>query len=109
MRTVLGRGLRNKVQDERGGERVKRTDDMKGLPKAALVIILDKYRGKDDDFGAVLNCAVRYCIGRRTYMPKLVIDYIMPLLSFLSKRSVAEYLSKRMENEIATGAVMVIR
>ena len=30
-----------------------------------------------DFFGAVLNCAVRYCIGRRTYMPGLVTDWIM--------------------------------
>ena len=32
---------------------------------------------KDDDFfGAVLTCAVRYCIGRATYMPGLVTDWI---------------------------------
>lgn len=30
----------------------------------------------DDDFGAVLNCAVRYCLGRRTYMPDLVASWI---------------------------------
>ena len=30
-----------------------------------------------DEFGAVLNCAVRYCIGRATYMPGLVTDWIM--------------------------------
>ena len=30
-----------------------------------------------DEFGAVLNCAVRYCIGRATYMPGLVTDCIM--------------------------------
>lgn len=30
-----------------------------------------------DFFGAVLNCAVRYCIGRKTYMPGLVTDWIM--------------------------------
>ena len=30
----------------------------------------------DDDFGAVLICAVRYCIGRRTYMPDLVVSWI---------------------------------
>ena len=30
-----------------------------------------------DFFGAVLNCAVRYCIGRKTYMPRLVTDWIM--------------------------------
>lgn len=34
--------------------------------------------GKGDDFfGAVLNCAIRYCIGRRSYMPRLVTDWIM--------------------------------
>ncbi len=31
----------------------------------------------DDDFGAVINCAIRYCIGRRTYMPSLVTSWIM--------------------------------
>ena len=30
-----------------------------------------------DNFGAVLNCAVRYCIGRSTYMPELVTSWIM--------------------------------
>lgn len=29
------------------------------------------------EFGAVLNCAVRYCLGRMTYMPGLVTDWIM--------------------------------
>ena len=32
---------------------------------------------QDDDFGAVINCAIRYCLGRHTYMPGLVIDWIM--------------------------------
>ena len=30
-----------------------------------------------DHFGAVLNCAIRYCIGRCTYMPGLVTEWIM--------------------------------
>ena len=30
-----------------------------------------------DFFGAVLNCAVRYCLGRKSYMPGLVTDWIM--------------------------------
>ena len=30
-----------------------------------------------DDFGAILNCAIRYCIGRQTYMPGLVTHWIM--------------------------------
>lgn len=29
----------------------------------------------DDDFGAICNCAVRYAVGRRTYMPDLVLDF----------------------------------
>lgn len=41
----------------------------------------------DDNFGAVLNCAVRYAIGRKTYMPGLVIDFIKPLIPYLSSRT----------------------
>lgn len=37
------------------------------------------------DFETVLLCAVRYAIGRRTYIPSLVIDYITPLLPYLSE------------------------
>ena len=39
---------------------------------------------KDKDFGALLICAVRYCLGRQTYMPELIIDYITPLLPHIS-------------------------
>lgn len=35
-----------------------------------------KIRKFDDDFGAILNAAVRYSLGRRTYMPGLVTDWI---------------------------------
>ena len=42
----------------------------------------------DENFGAVLNCAIRYCLGRETYMPGLVTDFIRPLLPYLSKRTV---------------------
>lgn len=38
----------------------------------------------NDNFGTVLNCAVRYAIGRQTYMPGLVIDFITPLLPYVS-------------------------
>ena len=38
----------------------------------------------DKNFETILLCAVRYAIGRKTYMPSLVIDYITPLLSHLS-------------------------
>lgn len=42
---------------------------------------------KDDFFGAILNCAVRYCLGRMSYMPGLVIDYITPMLPRLTKKT----------------------
>lgn len=41
----------------------------------------------NDDFGAILNCAVRYACGRQSYMPSLVIDFITPLLPYLSNRT----------------------
>lgn len=37
------------------------------------------------DFETILLCAVRYAIGRRTYIPSRVIDYITPLLPYLSE------------------------
>ena len=42
---------------------------------------------QNDDFGAVLNCAVRYAIGRQSYMPSLVIGFITPLLPHLNNRT----------------------
>ena len=41
----------------------------------------------DDDFGLVLNAAVRYSIGRQTYMPSVVIGFITPLLPYLNNKT----------------------
>lgn len=41
----------------------------------------------NDDFGAVCNCAVRYCLGRRSYMPSFVCEYITPLLPELTDKT----------------------
>lgn len=38
----------------------------------------------DKNFETILLCAVRYAIGRKSYMPSMVIDYITPLLPHLS-------------------------
>lgn len=38
----------------------------------------------DKNFETILLCAVRYSIGRKSYMPSLVIDYITPILPYLS-------------------------
>ena len=37
------------------------------------------------DFETILLCAVRYAIGRKSYMPSVVIDYITPLLPYLTE------------------------
>ena len=42
---------------------------------------------RDDDFGAICNCAVRYVFGRKTYMPNLVMGFISPHLSELTDRT----------------------
>lgn len=42
---------------------------------------------RDDDFGAICNCAVRYAVGRKTYMPSLVTDFITPHLGELSDKT----------------------
>lgn len=41
----------------------------------------------NDDFGAVCNSAVRYCLGRRSYMPSLVCGYITPFLPELTDKT----------------------
>lgn len=40
-----------------------------------------------DDFGSVCNCAVRYCLGRRSYMPSIICRYIIPLLPELTDKT----------------------
>ena len=42
-----------------------------------------------DDFESVLICALRYCLGRQTYMPSIVIAFIRPMLSVLSAKALS--------------------
>ena len=49
---------------------------------------MPKFDLSDDDFGCVLNCAVRYALGRRTYMPYLVTNFITPLLPHLTDKTI---------------------
>lgn len=53
------------------------------MPKKDEILI----PAKDDDFGAVCNCAVRYSLGRMTYMPSIVVGFIKPLLPKLNNRT----------------------
>ena len=58
------------------------------------------------DFETILLCAVRYAIGRRTYIPSLVIDYITPLLPYLSEdvlKLIADEIIERYTYEGALG------
>lgn len=58
---------------------------------------------RSDDFGgAVLNCAVRYALGRFSYMPGLVMGEIRPMLKDCSDktlwcfdRDISEWLAGR--------------
>ena len=40
-----------------------------------------------EDFDSIVICALRYCIGRRTYMPSIVIEFVKPLLSVLDNKT----------------------
>ena len=42
----------------------------------------------NDDFGLMMNYAVRYAIGRKTYAPSAVIGFITPLLPQLDDRTI---------------------
>lgn len=64
-----------------GYEDGKRGAKRKGKTKQPEAPTIDL---ANDEFGAVLNCAVRYAIGRQTYMPSLVIGFITPLLPNLN-------------------------
>lgn len=41
----------------------------------------------NDDFESILICAIRYAIGRRTYMPYIVCNFIQPLVPLLSNKA----------------------
>ena len=66
----------------------------------------------DKNFETILLCAVRYAIGRRTYIPSLVIDYITPLLPYLSEdvlKLIANEITKYEAYEGALGDEMIDR
>ena len=45
----------------------------------------------DDFFGAILNCAARYAMGRQSYMPSLVVDFITPLLPYINSKTLGVF------------------
>lgn len=76
------RGVKKETRLEKFAEALQcsvndlKSDALKGMVDLA-----------SDDFGSVCNCAVRYCLGRRSYMPSLVCRYIISLLPELTDRT----------------------
>lgn len=57
------------------------------------------------DFETILLCAVRYAIGRKSYMPSLVIDYTTPLLPYLSDNTLRLIANEITEYEAYEGGL----
>ncbi len=55
-----------------------------GKPSGIMSIKVD-----EQDFGTVCVCALRYAMGRETYMPVLVRDFVRPLLTRLPDKTLA--------------------
>lgn len=58
----------------------------------------------DDNFGCVINSAVRYAIGRHTYMPGVVCGFVRKYLHILDKRTV-DVMIEDIDNELMLGIV----
>ena len=59
----------------------------------------------DKNFESILVCAVRYAIGRKSYMPSMVIDYITPLLPYLSEDVLKLIANEIIEHEAYEGGL----
>ncbi len=53
----------------------------------------------EQDFGTVCVCALRYAMGRETYMPSLVRDFVRPLLTKLPDKTLAVMIMDCEEQE----------
>ena len=53
----------------------------------------------EQDFGTVCVCALRYAMGRETYMPSLVRDFVRPLLTQLPDKILAVMINDCEEQE----------
>ena len=43
----------------------------------------------DDDFGCIINSAVRYSLGRYTYMPSTVAEFVLKYLNYLDNKAIS--------------------
>lgn len=42
----------------------------------------------DDDFGCIINSALRYAISRHTYMPGVVVDFIRRYINIIDTKTI---------------------
>lgn len=56
----------------------------------------------DEDFGCIVNSAVRYSLGRYTYMPSTVAQFVRKYLNYLDNRTInvmIRDINQALENE----------
>lgn len=56
----------------------------------------------DDDFGCIINSAVRYALGRYTYMPSTVASFVRKYLAIIDTKTIGimlEDINKALEDE----------
>lgn len=73
-------------------------DDVKNAPEEPAILI-------NNDLGLILNCAVRYALGRKTYVPDSVINFIKPLLPKLDDKTIACFIQdiERFKTDVEKG------
>lgn len=54
----------------------------------------------DDDFGCMINSAIRYSLGRSSYMPDIAIRFVLKHLSVLDTRTITVMI-RDIERELA--------
>lgn len=89
---------------------VRRKGDNKAIPIHCVRELRPNLNGEkmNDKINSVLPvCAVRYALGRQSYMPSVVIDEIMPLLPEMSdgdlqvmRNDISDYLTHENESSI---------
>ena len=56
----------------------------------------------DDDFGCIINSAVRYAIGRHTYMPGVVCNFVRKYINILDMKTI-EVMIEDINQELKLG------
>lgn len=61
-----------------------------GRQKKSLVLCPAEwfYPHADEEFGMIVTCAIRYAIGRMTYMPSIVCEFTLRNLSMLDDKTI---------------------